>query len=356
MASALRWIAIGAAAIGAGLGLEAVGLPSSLLLAALLVGLLAALAPVRSPTMPAPVFRASQALAGVALGAYLQEEALRSLAGSWLPVLLISLATLGVSLLAGVLLARWTDLDPPTASLGSIAGGASGIVGMAGELGADDRIVAFMQYLRVLVVVVVTPLGIALLFGGANVGTVPDADLLGTPLDWLLATGLAIAGAYAALRLRITAGVLLGPMILTGAVVLSGLAGDFQVPDLLSQAAFALIGLQVGLGFTPATVRQLKRIVVPTLAMIGFLILACFGLAVLLSATTHASLLDAYLETTPGGLYAVVAVAFGSGADTTFIVGVQSLRVIAMVVLAPLAVGWTLRRIGAAPRKNQTRP
>ena len=48
---------------------------------------------------------------------------------------------------------RTTDLDPPTATLGMIAGGASGIVGMARDLGGDDRLVAFMQYLRVLIVV-----------------------------------------------------------------------------------------------------------------------------------------------------------------------------------------------------------
>ena len=35
--------------------------------------------------------------------------------------------------------------------------------------------------------------------------------------------------------------------------------------------------------------------------------------------------------------------AFGAGANTTFIVAVQSLRVLAMVLLAPLAVRWTLR-------------
>ena len=65
-------------------------------------------------------------------------------------------------------LARTTPLDPPTAALGMIAGGASGIVGMSGELGADDRLVAFMQYLRVLVVVLLTPVGIAVLFGSPH--------------------------------------------------------------------------------------------------------------------------------------------------------------------------------------------
>ena len=34
----------------------------------------------------------------------------------------------------------------PTAALGMVAGGASGIVGMADDLGGDDRLVAFMQY------------------------------------------------------------------------------------------------------------------------------------------------------------------------------------------------------------------
>ncbi len=65
---------------------------------------------------------------------------------------------------------------------------------------------------------------------------------------------------------------------------------------------------------------------------------ACFGLAVVLDLTTSATLLDAYLATTPGGLYAVLAAAFGSGADTTFVLAVQTLRVLVMVLLAPAVV------------------
>jgi membrane AbrB-like protein len=125
--------------------------------------------------------------------------------------------------------------------------------------------------------------------------------------------------------------------------VLSGLADGFAVPALLGQTAFALIGLQIGLRFTPSTVRLLGRLTGPVLLSIVGLLAACFGMAVLLAATTPATLLDAYLATTPGGLYAVVALAYGAGANTTFIVAVQSLRVIAMVLIAPLAVRWTLK-------------
>jgi membrane AbrB-like protein len=126
--------------------------------------------------------------------------------------------------------------------------------------------------------------------------------------------------------------------------VLSGAAGDFAVPDLLSQTAFALIGLQVGLRFTRSTIRLLGRLTGPVLLTIAGLLVGCFGLALILDATTSASLLDSYLATTPGGLYAVLAVAFGAGANTTFIVAVQTLRVFAMLLLAPAAVRWTLER------------
>ncbi len=291
-------------------------------------------------------------MAGVTLGAYLQSEALSALADSWLPVLLICAATLGLCLIGGAILARTTALDPPTAALGMIAGGASGIVGMSGDLGADDRLVAFMQYLRVLIVVLLTPIGIAIFFGSGDGtgGSVPSGGMLGEPVDWVLTAAFAAVGALVATRARVTAGALLGPMVLTGIFVLSGAVGDFAVPDLVSQTAFALIGLQVGLRFTRSTVRLLGRLTGPVLLMIAALLIGCFGLALLLNALTSASLLDSYLATTPGGLYAVLAVAFGAGANTTFIVAVQSLRVFAMILLAPAAVRWTLERSARVKR------
>ncbi|MCW3041709.1 MAG: rane protein AbrB duplication [Solirubrobacterales bacterium] len=344
----LRWPLAAAGTLAGGLLLDAAGLPSSFLFAALLLGLAVALRAPDALDVPGVAFRSAQAVAGVTLGAYLQTSALRELAHAWLPVALVSGATLALSLLAGKLLARTTNLDEPTAALGLIAGGASGIVGMSGELGADDRLVAFMQYLRVLVVVASTPLVIALCFPGHHASAAAVAadaqPVLGALRGWLLTVVLALAGAALAARLRLTAGVLLGPMILTGVVVLAVPGGPFDVPPLLRETSFAVIGLQVGLRFTTGTIRLLGRLLLPVSLVIAALLAACFGLALVLDATTSASLLDSYLATTPGGLYAVLAVASGSGADTTFVVAVQSLRVVVMVLLAPLAVRWALGR------------
>src|SRR5438067_589964 len=146
-------VPLGAATFALGWGLKQAGRPSSYLFAALLIGLAVALLMPGRLSVPAPAFLAGQALTGVALGAFVRSSALRALAHSWLPVTLVSGATLAICVIAGMVLTRFTALDAPTAQLGSVAGGASGIVAMSDDLGADARLVAFMQYLRVLVVV-----------------------------------------------------------------------------------------------------------------------------------------------------------------------------------------------------------
>ncbi len=84
----------------------------------------------------------------------------------------------------------------------------------------------------------------------------------------------------------------------------------------------------------------------PVVISIAALLAACFALAWLLELTTDVPLLDAYLATTPGGLYAVLPIAYGSGADTTFVLAVQGLRLFAMVLAAPAVVRWLVRPEG----------
>ena len=132
MRAAAPWLGLGAATAVFALALSAVGFPSPTLFAALVVGLAFALArPQAGLRPPSWSFVAAQAVVGVTLGAYMQSEALAAAAHEWLPVTLVSAATLGISMGAGRILAHYTALDVPTATLGMIAGGASGIVTMA---------------------------------------------------------------------------------------------------------------------------------------------------------------------------------------------------------------------------------
>jgi membrane AbrB-like protein len=261
-------------------------------------------------------------------------------------VLFACIVTVALSLAAGLALTRLTGVDRPTSSLGMIAGGASGIVAMSSELGADDRLVAVMQYLRVLVVVALTPLVVRVGFGHAGGGHGASAGAPGAAVtaDLAFLAGAALVGVLAARLVRLPAGSLLGPLIVAAALTVAGASGGARVPGAIQTVAFALIGLQVGLRFTPDSLRRAGRLLPWVLAAIAALIVACAGLAALLVPLAHVSLLDAYLATTPGGLYAVLATAIGSQANTTFVLAVQALRLFAMVLAAPPLVRWLVRR------------
>jgi uncharacterized protein len=341
----VAWAAAALATFASGRALLELGMPSPYLFSALVVGIAVALAYPRALKVRREAFLPAQAITGVTIGAYLQSSSLSELAGSWLAIVLVCAGTLALGLAAGVFVTRRTSLDAPTGTLGMVPGGAVGIVSLADDLGADSHMVAFMQYLRVLVVVLLMPLLVATLFhAGTNGGaTAGGAPVLGGAEGWAITVGIAVAGALIAQVARVTAATLMGPMILSAAITLAG--ADFAVPRLLQETAFALIGLQVGLRFTLGSLRQAGAVLVPVLAAILGLMAASFGLAVALDAATSASLLDCYLATTPGGLYAVLAAGIGAGADSTFILAVQGLRLLVMVLLAPLAVRALVRRL-----------
>ena len=342
-------VPLGLLTFAIGTGLDAAGLDSAFLFAALLVGLAVALLLPRSrTTIPRRWFIAAQATLGVMLGTFIESSSLSSLADDWLPVAVVSVGTLVLSVAAGLVLTRTTEADAPTATLGMVAGGASGIVAMADELGADARLVAFMQYLRVLVVVLSIPIVVAVGFPAAGGGGGPDdGPLLAGLTDWLLTAGVAFFGAWAGRLTKLPAATLLGPLLLAGAITLAW-PDALDVPPLAREVAFALIGLEVGLRFTVDTLRTMGRLLAPVVVAILALMAGSFVFALGLTATTSASLLEAYLATTPGGLYAVLAVAFGAGADTTFVVAVQTLRLLSLVILAPFVVRWVVRRVARA--------
>jgi membrane AbrB-like protein len=339
------WALLTAATVGGGWLAGRLGLPSGYLFVAMLAALAYALAAPGRLALPPGAFQVAQAVTGVVLGTFLHSSTLTGLGARWVPVVLVSAATLAVTIGVGLVLARVAGLDRPTASLGMVAGGASGIVAMADELGGDERLVAFMQYLRVLVITLLTPLLVPLAFGVHAHGASGESGgpLLGSATGWLLMVGAGAAGSLIGPRLRLPAPALLGPLILAAVLTVTGVTGDVEVPPLARETAFSVIGLQIGLGFERETVREIARLVMPVVLSIVVLLIVCFGLGWVLSVTTDVSLLDGYLATTPGGLYAVLPIAYGAGANTTFVLAVQGLRLFAMVLAAPVVVRWLVR-------------
>jgi membrane AbrB-like protein len=336
----VAWLLIAAAILGVAFGLGALGLPSATLFAALLVGLVVSVTGLprnRDPLrLPGWANRAGQAGIGVLIGALVQPSTMRSLAEHWLVMLAVIASTLLISLVAGAILGLHRDLDPITGTFALVAGGASGLTAISKDLGADQRVVAVVQYLRVLVIVLTMPaVASALPSGSAVAAPAPQA---GAPL-WgdLLFTACCLAAGLALARIpRIPAAALLGPMLIAAVLAATGLSHGATVPSLVQQVAYAAVGLQVGLSFTRESLRAVRRVLPAALGLVIALIVATAAIGIPLLRLAGASVLDAYLATTPGGLYAVLATAVSTKADVTLILTVQVLRLIVMLALAPV--------------------
>ena len=346
----MRWQRLGdllgvvAAGAGTGAALALIGVPSAALFGGLVAGLVRALAVTRRLMLPRPGLTAAQALIGVSIGALVEPETLRTVGEHWLPVLLVTVATLVISLLAGRVMGLGRGISPVTGAFSMIAGGASGVTVMARDLGADDRMVAVLQYLRVLIIVVAMPVVATTVYGGSGSGDGPARATGGWPADLLFTVLCVVAGVVLGRLTRLPVGALLGPMLVAAAADLTGISGGATVPAPVEAAAFLVIGLQVGVSFTRASLATVGRALPLALALIVAVVLACAGLGVLLAETAGVSPLTAYLATTPGGLYAVLATATGSGADATFVLAVQVLRLFVMLLTAPLVARLLRRR------------
>ena len=337
--------AVVAGAVAVTLVFDLIGLPSPSLFGGLVAGLVRALAFPSRLGVPAPATTASQAVIGVAIGALVDLDTLRAVGQEWLPVLLVTVATLALSLVAGLLLRLQRGITPVTGAFSMIAGGAAGVTAMARDLGADQRMVATMQYLRVVIIVSLMPVAATVVYGADTGGAGPAAEEgPGWPIGLLFTVGCAVVGIVLGRLTRFPVVSLLGPMVVAAAVDLGGLSRGAEVPALLESAAFLVIGVQVGVNFTRASLRTIGRALPLALALIVGLILGCAGLGALLAETAGVSQLDGYLATTPGGLYAVLATAKGSGADATFVLAVQVIRLFVMLFTAPLVARWLRRR------------
>src|ERR687889_217187 len=339
------WVALGVGSSLAGLIAQRTGLPAGWLVGPMLVALVAALAWEGHPAVPRWGRTVSLAVVGGVLASAFDPSVLPMIAGHWLPVTLVVLGTLFLSLGAGLLLSSLVRIDRKTAALGALPGAASGMLAMSDPLGADARLVALMQYTRVVVVVVTATLVGRLASGtapqqisGQGLQAAPEGvDLLvqGTVPTYAGTVLVAVLGAWAGTRFRLPAGALLGPLILGVALAELGVV-HLAWPPGVPQAAYLVLGLWVGLLFDGASVKRAGRLLPLVLASAIGLVIACTALGWAFAALTGIDGMTAYLATTPGGIDSVAIVALGSGADAPLVLAVQTLRLLAVVFAGAL--------------------
>lgn len=340
------WALLLALTGGAILPLERLNLPATALLAAMAAGIVVQVGGgnIRLPRPPQAV---AEAFLGCMIAGSITPIALTTFLAHAPLFLSVVLAIIAASTAMGWALLRLNVLPGTTAIWGLSPGAAQAMMLMAEPFGGDARLVAFMQYLRVLLVATIAPI-IAGIWArpGGTAHAIVTAD---APETRALITALLIAGVglLIARRFRIAAGTILVPLAIGGSLHAAGLI-QIALPDWLLQVSYAVLGWGIGLAFTLPVLRHAIKV----LPQIAGAILALIGLsgllAVILSQADGIDPLTAYLATSPGGMSSVAIIAATSHVDLAFVISLQTVRFVLVLLLGPAISRFIATRVRAS--------
>ena len=340
----LRWTALVAVSAALAYGLSRAHFPAALLLGPMLAAIIFG---VRGAglSLSRPLFLAAQAVIGCLVARSATTEIAATLREDGFIILAVVGVTVAAGALTGLALTRLRVLPGTTAAWGSSPGGAAAMVAMAEDYGADPRLVAFMQYVRVAAVVLSASLVARLLADAAGPAGAGSPEESWTWLGLAATIAVAAVGYGLASLLRLPSAPLVGPMGLGAILHATGLL-DIALPGPALDAAYAAIGWYVGLRFNrrtlDATLHALPGVLTATGAIIGL----CGLWAWALTHWLPIDFLTAFLATSPGGLDSVAIIALGSRADVSFVLAVQTLRLFVVLATGPILAKWIAR---AAP-------
>lgn len=212
---------------------------------------------------------------GVAIGGAFRPGLVQEAMGWW-PTLAALLIYLPLAALIGIVVARRGGLGATEALYGSLPGGVVEAVQLAEEAGADARIVSVLHFVRIIVTIVGMSAIFALLTG-ASVGSGAGAVLPGsahvlTLREMGILTALGVIGFAGARVLRLPAGPMLGPMVLSAIAHVGGYV-DGVPPVWLVHLAQVVIGCGLGARFANLSGRVLARAIrlglISALAVLG---------------------------------------------------------------------------------------
>lgn len=278
---------------------------------------------------------------GVAVGASIKPELLTRLpdiAGSlaFTPLFVLAIGAIGYPYFRKI-----CGFSKPTAYYAAMPGGLQDMIVFGEEAGADVKALSLVHATRVLVIVSTLPFILAWGFDiyvnerpapGNSVATVPLRDLA-------LMAFCAVAGWKIAERIKLFGASIVGPMILTAALSLSGIITQRPPAEAIILAQL-FIGMGVGVKYLGATLSDLRLSVAAALGYTALLaaIATVFGFTVI--QLGFAPALEGLLAYTPGGQAEMTILAIVAGADVAFVVTHHILRIAVVILGAPIVARW----------------
>ncbi len=337
MLSVIRAVALGTFG---GAACYATGVPAPWLAGSLMATILAVYAR-QKLDLPDALRTLAFILLGVQTGTSVNADTLARAAQWPLSILCLAVTVCIIVWACTLYYSRIRKWDMPTALFASLPGALSLVILLATSSGADMRRVTIAQCVRLFFLIAALPAIIKFIsplqgagLVTAQMGSVTEIGVLvvtsaaaGLLLDWL----------------KIPAGLILGPTIVSAGLGLSGVVHG-AAPNSILIPANIILGVMIGLRFKGISLTELRTSIADGFA--GFVIamvVAVIG-AVATSYVAGLPLALTLLAFAPGGLEAMTIMAFALHLDPAYVAAHQVARYVGMVLLMPAVTAHVLNR------------
>ena len=330
---------IAIAAIG-GATFAWLGFPAGLISGSILAVAVAALMG-RPMVVPQAVARVSFVLIGILLGAVVTPETLRGMAAWPFTVALLVTAALCM-IFANALYLRFVHgWDRLSAVLGASPGSLAQTMALSAEFGLDLRAIAIVQTMRVLILTVGVPAGLALV--GLAAPPPPAAPVAATPaylVELAVLGAAATATAVLAAWIRFPGGLIFGALAASGVLHGTGLV-HAVLPWWVADAAMVTLGAVAGARFANTTLRVFMNYLGAAFGSfaVAITIASCFVL--IATSLLPVRVADLVVAFSPGAQDTMMVLALALHLDPVF-VGAHHL---ARFIVVTIAVAVMARRL-----------
>lgn len=331
-----RWLLVAPGSLALGAALTHFHVPASWILGAILASGAMALSSGTELPVNAHFYRFARGIIGILAGLPLVGLPLGRFVSLLPPGLVVTVVTLGIGIVGGLLLAKaQKDISQESGILSMLAGGASMMPAIASDVGADARFVALAQYLRLLAVSMTLPVAASFMIHPADGDEVAHTAV--TQNNWWMAAlvvAVALLGDPLGRLLRLPVPSVLAPLLITVGVSLLLPDGLSMTPPLLLQViAFMSIGWVCGGALSVPALRTFARNLPTTIGFIVVIMAACAATAMMLVPWLGITYFEAYLATSPGALETVLALGAEGGAGPE-VVAIQIIRLLCVLLIA----------------------
>ncbi len=332
MAAPLSLLLLAVLATAGGASFAWLGLPAPWLAGAMTFCAVAALAGFRAK-VPNGLRDVAFVVLGAQIGASFSRETVEAM-GRWpLSLVFLALTTAAVVWAGTAMYRRVFRWDSATGFFATMPGALSVALVLAEDARADIPAVAVAQTIRLFALVAILP-AIVIMVGNPADITLPNTA--STVRDLAVALPVCAVVAFALGRLRVPAGVVLGAAVVNATLHLTNVVTG-TMPDWLILPGFVVLGAFIGLRFAGITVTDLTRIGIAGFAgLVVVFVVAATG-AVLTSLVTGISFANTLLGFAPGGLEAMIILAFALDLDTAYVGTHQIVRFIGLALSMPIA-------------------